>query len=443
MNRLFSFLFLLLPLLAGAAPYTVESVLRRNRHDASNYVSNPDGVLSPATVRALNGIIGSLEAETQAEVAVVAVQSIGQEDIKDFAVRLFEAWGIGKAGADNGLLVLLVPDQRKVTFETGYGIEGVLPDALCMRIIQQDMLPHFRQGDYDAGMLAGVRHAASILREEPVAVPQEEPVDWGVAVPIAIGAYLVLMLAALMWMHNLVRAVKHNPRLPNNVARYHALKAQKAGVISIMAVVLPVAALLAALLLMRAEYALLVLPAPLMALPANGYARWQMRRLRHAPIPCEVCGGQMHILSEKDEDQYLSLAQQFEEQLSAVDYDVFLCDHCHNTAVLTLDQPSSYAPCPRCGTKAFIRTGKRTLVAPTYLSTGVEQTTYRCKFCGYEEHHNTKLPRLQRTSGADVAGAMMMGSILRGGGGGFGGGFGGGGSFGGGSSGGGGATGGW
>ena len=90
MNRLFPFLFLLLPLLAGAAPYTVESVPRPNRHDASNYVSNPDGVLSPATVRALNGIIGSLEAETQAEVAVVAVQSIGQDDIKDFAVRLFE-----------------------------------------------------------------------------------------------------------------------------------------------------------------------------------------------------------------------------------------------------------------------------------------------------------------------------------------------------------------
>ncbi len=442
MTKFIFSLFLFLSVIAHAQqPYTVNTVPRPNQYDATNYVSNPDGLLDPGTVASLNRTIGALEAETQAEIAVVALRSIGQDDIKNFAVHLFEAWGVGKAGADNGLLILFVLDQRKVTFETGYGIEGILPDAICMRIIQRDMIPHFKQGDYNAGMLAGVTRAASILRDEPVAVPGREPVDWGVVLPVAIGIYIALMLLALLWVDRLAKSIKHNPRLSSNVARYNALRNQKNGILSIMGFMLPFVCLLVALFLLRAEYALLVIPMPVMVIPAHIYAKLLMQRMRRAPIVCDVCGGNMHILSEKEEDIHLNMAQQFEEQLSAVDYDVFLCDHCHNTLVFTLDKPSAYSRCPRCGTKAFIKTGKRTLVAPTYISTGVEQTTYRCKFCGYEEHRNTKLPRLQRSNGAGVAGAVIAGSILRGGGG-FGGGIGGG-SFGGGSSGGGGATGSW
>jgi uncharacterized protein len=148
----------------------------------------------------------------------------------------------------------------------------------------------------------------------------------------------------------------------------------------------------------------------------------------------------MHILSEKEEDAHLKLAQQFEEQLHAVDYDVFVCDTCKNEAIFTLDKPSIYSECPKCGTKAFILKDRRTIVAPTYINSGTERITYHCKFCGYEENDNHNLPRLTRTGGAIIGGAVAGG--LFSGGGGFGGG-GGGGSFGGGMSGGGGATSGW
>ena len=150
----------------------------------------------------------------------------------------------------------------------------------------------------------------------------------------------------------------------------------------------------------------------------------------------------MHILSEKQEDAHLKLAQQFEEQLHAVDYDVFVCDSCKNEAIFTLDKPSAYSNCPKCNTKAFILKEKRTVVAPTYISAGTERVTYHCKFCGYEEHHNDNIPRLQRNSGALVGGAVA-GGMFSGRGGFGGGGFSGGGSFGGGMSGGGGATSGW
>ena len=71
----------------------------------------------------------SLQEANTSEVAVVALQSIGDNDIDDFATELFTRWGIGKQN-DNGLLVLLILDQRRITFRTGYGIEGILPDAI-------------------------------------------------------------------------------------------------------------------------------------------------------------------------------------------------------------------------------------------------------------------------------------------------------------------------
>ena len=440
MKKLSLTLLLFVSVFAFSQQYILETVPRPNQYDAANYVSNPDRILSHQAVTQINRVVNSLETDTKAEIAVVALNSIGYEDISDFAVRLLEKWGIGKAKADNGLLILFVLDQRAVKYEVGYGLEGILPDAICMRIIQENMLPEFRNGNYDMGLLAGVERTASIIREEPVIVPQAESVSWGEVLPIAIGAYLTLVLISFFWINNIVNAVKKNPKLPNNIARYNALKNQKSGVISIMAFIIPFITLFAVIFLFRPEYILLVIPMPFMAIPANMYAKYQMRKIRRQPILCDVCGDMMHILSEKNEDEYLNMSQQFEEQLSAVDYDVFLCNKCENTLVLTLDKPSAYSKCPKCGTKAFIKTSKRTLVAPTYISTGMQQTTYKCKFCAYEEHKNTKLPRLQRSNGAAFAGGMAAGSILRGGGGG---GFSGGGSFGGGRSGGGGAVGRW
>jgi uncharacterized protein len=170
-----------------------------------------------------------------------------------------------------------------------------------------------------------------------------------------------------------------------------------------------------------------------------------MRKVRREPIKCNECDGTMHILSEKQDDAHLKLSQQFEEQLHAVDYDVFVCNSCKNETIYTLDKPSIYSDCPKCGTKAFILKDKRTIVAPTYISPGTERTTYHCKFCGYEENHNDTIPRLRRDNAGAFVGGAVAGSILSSGRGGFGGGGGGfsGGSFGGGFSGGGGSTSGW
>jgi len=445
MKKLILIVLCSLSAVAFATDYTVTSIPNPKTTNVHSFVSNPDGILKVETVQQINVYLDSLQAQTGAEVALVAVNSIGGNEIKPFATDLFKAWGIGKAKQDNGLLVLFVLGDKKVTFETGYGLEGILPDAICKRIQYQSMVPEFKKGNYDAGLLAGIQRIGSTIRKEPIAEAPKETVAWNQILPLAAGVYLLIAIFAWMWMANIVQSVRKDPKLKSNIARYKVLKSQKSGIISLLSILLPIVGFVLILLFSNPIFMLLLIPVPLATIPANVYGRLMMVKIRRHPIPCNVCDGVMHILSEKQEDTHLKLAQQFEEKLHAVDYDVFVCNKCANEAIFTLDKPSAYSECPKCGTKAFILSDKRTLIAPTYISSGTERTTYRCKFCGYEENDNHNIPRLTRTEGAIVGGAVLGG--LFSGRGGFGGGdFGGGdggGSFGGGMSGGGGATSGW
>lgn len=113
--------------------YTVKEVPNPKNIDGG-WVSDPANYLSIEEVAELNTIINNLEATSTAQIAVVMLPSIGEEVPKMFAVDLFEAWGIGQAEKDNGLLILTVMDQRRTELETGYGLEPILTDALCYRI---------------------------------------------------------------------------------------------------------------------------------------------------------------------------------------------------------------------------------------------------------------------------------------------------------------------
>ena len=140
----------------AAADYTIETIPNVRLSDRYNHVSNPDAIIRPDDVAQINRLLQTVEDSLGIEVAVVAVESIGENDARMFATDLFQHWGLGKKGEDNGLLIQLVTGQRAVVFETGYGLEGVLPDAICYRLQQQYMLPDFKAGDYSRGMLKGV-----------------------------------------------------------------------------------------------------------------------------------------------------------------------------------------------------------------------------------------------------------------------------------------------
>lgn len=148
---------------------TVDEVPNVHLKDARQYVTDPSAILSTAARDSINLMLGQLEEGSGIEVAVVMLPSIGNDDIFDFAHNLFRKWGIGKKKENNGLLVLFVMDQHKVRFTTGYGLEGTLTDALSKRIQMNEMVPAFKEGKWDEGMVKGVRATVAILKGEVAA----------------------------------------------------------------------------------------------------------------------------------------------------------------------------------------------------------------------------------------------------------------------------------
>lgn len=165
MKRIISITFLLSLLLCLQAQqvYTTRNLPKVRLQDKTRYVTDPDGILSAAATDSIDRMLYALEQQTGIETVVAVVPSIGDEDCFDFSHRLLNEWGVGKKEKNNGLVILLVTDQRCIQFYTGYGLEGDLPDAIAKRIQTQDMIPYLKNGNWDAGMVAGVRAVCARL----------------------------------------------------------------------------------------------------------------------------------------------------------------------------------------------------------------------------------------------------------------------------------------
>lgn len=163
MKRLIlSIAFSLCALIAVADRYSIDEIPNVQLQNRYCFTSNPDGILSREAVARIDSICYDLRHRGIAQTAVVAVEEIEGDDVFEFAYELFSKWGVGSK-SDSGIGILLVEEAREIRFVTGYGVEGVLPDAICKRIQIQYMLPHFRQGDYSEGMVAGVEAIRSVL----------------------------------------------------------------------------------------------------------------------------------------------------------------------------------------------------------------------------------------------------------------------------------------
>ncbi len=151
----------------GTKAYGLKDIENVQLKDRTRFTTNPDGILSSDAVYRIDTTLFSLKESGKAQVAVIAVNSIGNADPHDFLVRLMHQWGVGGRESDSGLGIILVIDQGAIEIATGYGTEGDLPDAMAKRVINNYMLPAFRQGDWDKGMLEGVAVISAILDGRP------------------------------------------------------------------------------------------------------------------------------------------------------------------------------------------------------------------------------------------------------------------------------------
>jgi uncharacterized protein len=134
------------------------------------WVTDMASALRTETVAKINAAIGEFEQTTGGEMAVVVVRSLDGNSVEDYAAKLFALWGIGKKGQDNGLLLLWSTGDRRVRVEVGYGLEGLLPDGKVGSILDTYVIPKFKAGQFDEGILGGVDALLRSARNEQVAL---------------------------------------------------------------------------------------------------------------------------------------------------------------------------------------------------------------------------------------------------------------------------------
>lgn len=126
-------------------------------------VTDDAQILSPETLRSLTESLKAHESRTSNQIAILTISTLGGESIEDYADRVFKEWKLGQKSKDNGILILVVPDDRRMRIEVGYGLEGTLTDGKAGQIIRNVMTPRFKNGDYDGGITNGASAMMGVL----------------------------------------------------------------------------------------------------------------------------------------------------------------------------------------------------------------------------------------------------------------------------------------
>ncbi|MDE6792849.1 MAG: TPM domain-containing protein, partial [Muribaculaceae bacterium] len=397
----------------GARDYRPSDVTNPNVADRRVYLADPGHLVGADAARAVNERLYALRQQTGAEVAVAVVPSIGDMTIEDFSEKLFTQWGIGKSDKDNGVLILIAPEQRRARITTGYGVEGVLPDISAKKIVERSIVSNMRNGDLDAAVKASAFDVAEVLSNpeaaEELKSSEKEPWERENGNEISDGillsfagwvAFGIFLVAAGLFIYDL-RKVRRAPDRHHKSLVWHKH---------------------------RGNYWLLALCSLGAALPVALIAEWLRKRTRNKPLKCPTCGEKMRKLNEEEDNALLSPSQDFEEFLKTVDYDVWVCPSCGTVERFAYKTPQNrYTECPSCHTIAMCEVRDHTIVPATTRQSGEGEKIYECQYCHHQNRRRYVIPKKDDSMAAAAAAGAVLGSMgsRRGGGGGFGGGFGG------------------
>lgn len=141
--------------------------------ELSRRVTDLTATLSAEQVAALENKLAAFEAQKGSQIAVLIVATTGAKDIAEFGIEVADLWQIGRKGIDDGVILIVAKDDRKLRLEVGYGLEGVIPDAVAKRVIAETITPYFKNGDYAGGIDAGVTQIIGLIEGEALSAPSE------------------------------------------------------------------------------------------------------------------------------------------------------------------------------------------------------------------------------------------------------------------------------
>ncbi len=153
------------------------------------------GTLSGDAVNRLEGELAAFEAKKGSQIAVLIVPTTQPEDIEQYGIRVADAWQLGRKGIDDGAILLVAKNDRAVRIEVGRGLEGALPDVTANRILTEIITPHFKTGDYDGGVQAGIDRMLAVVNGEPLPEPDrkwERHTDVGNLLPLLLVVVFVV-----------------------------------------------------------------------------------------------------------------------------------------------------------------------------------------------------------------------------------------------------------
>lgn len=404
---------LLVMMTAVARIYTPEDVPNVQKQDSTRFVSDPGHYLSDSALDKADARLKQLRDSTTAEVAVVIVPSLGDQDIFDFSQRLASEWGIGKADKDNGMLVVFDMDGHKVRLHPGQGLEGIFTDVACHRIIQDVIIPPMKTGDIDDAVVDMTNKFYTVLTDPAAAAEIRSPKGNEPPVKgVNIWYFLLIPLLATVGVYFSLFNTFWKLRGKSDFEKAQELHISNSPVMNVVLCILTLG----------------------LAIPAVLIRRGAASHYRNKKRNCDVCGTRMEKLPEDQDNKYLSHAQDLEERLHSVDYDVWLCPKCGATEIFPFpEKETRYSQCPYCGTHAMHLLYDRVERQPTATRKGVGIKVYECRHCGKRHTRRYDIPIATAGAAPIIIGGMGGFGSGHGGGGSMGGGFGGG-SFGGGGS---------
>lgn len=493
MSRIFKkiiFTVLTLVLILGPsfsfAQYGIEDLPNPKIKGQNYFVSNPDQIISNHVVEELDAISWQIDSITKCEFAIVIVNDyVGDSDF-DFALNLFNAWGIGKKESNNGLLLFIAKNRHEYRFISGYGMEGILPDAYLKRIGEKFLVPNFKAEDYDRGVLECSRFIQTILtapdaRTELDRLMPETIPFWNFKNPHLKNSLLVLFAFVILYVWISVVTKMTKGKITKKSSYFPPLVSG----CGCMGMLMFFTSFIFAFVFENFEqvyqvrnlpYFILVFGIITLAMKYNAgvttvmnsykdeeniqqairkFLRWNFLPILVSPLAWidfgksnkrlykyegrllapDNSGNWLRINRDNADSKmrnYLDAGQLTEEKINSRDYEVWVNSKTNETKLIPWDENKTIELCPQCHYKTFEKDLRKTITKATYSSGGLEEKYDLCKYCGYTISHGTQsTPRLVRSSSSSSSGGSGRSSGS------------GGGSFGGGSSGGGGAGGRW
>jgi len=199
MKRLSTALLLVLVLALPAGPLDgADPVCPRPAGAVNDFA----GVIPAGERESMENLAREVLQKTGTAVVVVTVPTVGDRSADDYATRLYESWGIGRRGEDKGVLILLALKERRVRIETGYGVEGILPDGVVGEILRLHVIPHLKQGDYGKGLSNAMTAVADVIaRQAGVTLtgrPQMQPARPTGGTPVSPFTVLLFFVALVL-----------------------------------------------------------------------------------------------------------------------------------------------------------------------------------------------------------------------------------------------------